>query len=121
MKKLLLSGVLVLLDTFCSAQQNATINYSLLSRINKNEISKIEKSNSTAIYDFDLMKITIIRNDKRDSYKIVSDVKQGISNSGEEYSEVLTKKGQDKFLIRLLSNRVMVIRMDSRTGIVLYN
>ena len=103
------------------AQRKETVNYSLLSRINQSEISKIEKSKSIAIYDFDLMKITIIRNNNSEVFKIVSDVKQGLSSSGEEYSEVMATKGKDKFLIRLLLNRVMIIRMDSRTGIVLYN
>jgi hypothetical protein len=107
--------------SFFVAQNKGAINYTLYSTINKDELSSIYKSNATVIYDFDLRKITVVRNNKKEYYKITSRIQQGFANNGEEFSEVLATKGKDKFLVRLLSNRVMIIRMISRTGLVLYN
>lgn len=113
----------LLLFTFSSfvAQNKGVIDYTLLSKITKNELSPILKSKSSVIYDFDLRKITVIRNNKKEFYKISSEIQQGIASNGDEYSEVMTVKGKDKFLIRILSNRVMIIRVATRTGLVLYN
>ena len=110
-----------LINTLVLAQNRGVISYTLISKINKDKVSPILKSNSTVIYDFDLRKITVIRNNKKEFYKITSPIQQGFASSGEEYSEVMTTKGKYKFLVRLLSNRVMIIRTISRTGLVLYN
>ena len=80
------------------------------------------KGGATITYDFDVMKITVKKaNNKTDVYKIASGVTQGISSNGEEYSEVLTTKGGENYHIRLLSNRVMIIHISSRTGVVYYD
>ncbi|MBF8457151.1 hypothetical protein IV494_08135 [Kaistella sp. G5-32] len=119
MYKLLL--IFLLINTLAFAQNKGIMNYTLYSKIDNEKLSPILKSNSKVIFDFDMRKITVIRNNKKQFYKISSAIQQGISSSGEDYSEVMTIKGKDEFLVRLLSNRVMIIRVISRTGLVLYN
>lgn len=96
MKNYLISVLIFSFSTFCA--QTKTINYSLFSKLNKSEISPIKKSNSKVFYDFNLMKITVTMNNKKEYYKIENDLRQGVSTDGEDYSEFIAKKGQNKFL-----------------------
>lgn len=120
--KYLITLLLALISFTLFAQQGTTVKYSLYSTKDKNGTSKIIKGGATITYDFNVMKITVKKaNNKTDVYKIASGVTQSVSSNGEEYSEVFTIKGGENYHIRLLSNRVMIIHISSRSGIVYYD
>lgn len=104
-----------------SAKQKLTIKYTLNSTLGPTDFSEIKKGGATITYDFNVMKITVQKaNNKTDIYKIASRVSQGMASNGEEYSDVFTMKGGENFHFRLLSNRVMIVHISSRTGFVYY-
>lgn len=110
----------IAINTF--SQQKATINYTLNSTLGASGVSDIRKGGATITYDFDAMSITVRKpNNSYEIYNITSSVNQGVSSKGEEYSEVYTKMGTERYQFRLLSNRVLIIHISSRTGIVYYN
>ena len=103
------------------AQNIISVKYSLFNTIDNDYISPIKKSNSIVHFDFDNNKITLDRNNKKEVYKITSHVSQGVNSNNREYSEVVTEKGGFRYLFRITAIKLMIMRMDIKTGIILYN
>ncbi len=114
--------ILSLLCFFSVFSQNKFVrNYTLFSIIKNNKISEIKPTQVTVEYDYPLKKITINKFDgQKEIYKITSKFQKSNTSSGEKFYETIATDGNYDFLFRFLENKLMIINMVTRNGLVLY-
>lgn len=84
-------------------------------------MSEIKPTKASVVYDFTSKKITINKLDgQKEVYKITSKSQKSNASNGEKFHETVATDGNYDFLFRFLENRLMIINMVTRNGLVLY-
>ncbi|SIT09899.1 hypothetical protein SAMN05421785_106257 [Chryseobacterium gambrini] len=120
--KLKIFTILFLLCFFSVFSQNKFVrNYTLFSIVKNNDMSEIKPTKATVIYDYTSKKITINKlEDEKETYTIISKTQNSKNKAGENYLETIATDGNYNFLFRFSENRVMIINIITRNGLVLY-
>ncbi|WP_308006225.1 hypothetical protein [uncultured Chryseobacterium sp.] len=84
-------------------------------------MSEIKPTKATVIYNYTSKKITINKlEDEKETYTIISKTQNSKNKAGENYLETIATDGNYNFLFRFSENRVMIINIITRNGLVLY-